>query len=110
LDWVLSSLRLTELVFHPQTVHRAEAIIGHCVRNEPTVTANLHNSKQRFWACASFIQAHGNVPKPLVAVSLPFGFEVVDGNHRLAALIHLGFPSSFHIQAWLGLKPKKKSN
>ena len=95
LDWNLTSLPLMESIFHPQTVARAEAIIGHCVRGEQTVTANLHNTKERFWACASFIEINRRVPQPLIAVDLPAGFEIVDGNHRLAALVHLGFGNSF---------------
>jgi len=110
LDWNLSSLPVTESIFHPQTVARAEAIIGHCVRNEQTATANLHDTKERFRACASFIEINRRVPQPVIAVGLPMGFEIVDGNHRLAALVHLGFGGSYRIPAWLGFAPKRRPN
>jgi hypothetical protein len=103
LNWNFTSLPLKQSIFHPQTVARAEAIIGHCVRDEQTVTANLHNSKKRFWACAAFIGMNRTVPQPLIAVNLAMDFEIVDGNHRIAALIHLGFGESFQIPVWLGV-------
>jgi len=90
-------------VFHPDTVWRVQGIILHCVYALKTDMADIQDTRDRFAACAAFIAATGRLPAPLVGVhdEHPHGLELVDGHHRLAALLHVGVPQGFRIPVWL---------
>jgi hypothetical protein len=90
--------------FHPRTRKRIIAIIG-TAEGYQTPMADVRDSKNRFWACASFIRKHGTIPFPIVATPTQEGLDLVDGHHRLAAFVHLGFAAKGSIPAWLALAP-----
>lgn len=91
-------------IFHPDTVWRVHGIIGHCRDSLQTAMANIEGTRDRYRACASFIVSTGRFPAPLVGVydEHSFGFELVDGHHRLAALFGGGVPTGFQMPIWLG--------
>src|SRR6266436_7677913 len=53
--WERVSIPASKHTFHPETQARIIAIIG-TAHGFQTVMANVHNSKDRFWTCAAFIQ------------------------------------------------------
>jgi len=89
-------------IFHPMTRARIIAIIG-TAQGFQTPMADVRDSKERFWTCASFIREHGAIPFSIVATPTQQGFDLVDGHHRLAAFVHLGFASKASIPAWIAL-------
>jgi hypothetical protein len=78
-----------------------EDIIGHCVHGRSTATANLPNTKERFRACAEFIRVHQTIPKPIAVMSRNNKIEVIDGIHRIAALLHVGLPKGYRLPIWI---------
>jgi ParB-like nuclease domain len=102
-EWRLLSLPMNESVYHPETALRVRWIFGNCALGEQTPTANLQDTKKRFWTAASFIQVNGKLPSPIVGITTKEGFEIVDGHHRLAALVFLRFPNTFSLPAWIAI-------
>jgi hypothetical protein len=98
--WGHVSIPASAHTFHPETQARIIAIIG-TAHGFQTAAANLGDSKKRFWTSASFIREHGEIPSSVVATPTREGFELLDGHHRLAAFVHLGFADKASIQ--LGL-------
>ncbi len=45
-------------------------------------------TRQRFNSALQYIMKHGSFPKPLIAMRIPSGLSVLDGNHRIAAHFH----------------------
>jgi hypothetical protein len=105
LSWQIIQIDPSQNIFHSDTMWRVKGIIGHCVNGFQTDMANIQNSQQRFRACASWITIHRSLPAPLIGIydEHAFGFELVDGHHRLAALFHIGFPRGFKIPAWAAM-------
>lgn len=70
--------------------------------NDPFATrTHVRGAEGRFWAAARFIQEHGKIPLPIVVLRTPSGLKVMDGSHRVAALIHLGMLPGYKIPAWV---------
>lgn len=101
-DWTLISLRVEEAIFHPDTVNRVRWIADNCTLGLKTPTTNVENTQKRFWTAASFIRANGRLPCPVVATTSAEGIDIMDGNHRIAALVALGYDKTFSFPAWLG--------
>lgn len=48
-------------------------------------TMQITNLKERFFQVIDHLKEYGTLPKPPVLVKRPSGFDIIDGNHRLAA-------------------------
>ena len=48
----------------------------------------------------------GQIPKPIIVLQRNGIFEIVDGNHRIAALLHVGIPPNYKIPMWM---PKQEN-
>jgi hypothetical protein len=72
-----------------------------------TIFANVAGTKERFRACADFIRANGRIPGPLVIRYGPHGIDIIDGNHRIAALFDVGIPAGCLVPAWVAFPPKE---
>ena len=73
----------------------------YAVHGQQTKAAGLFESKKRFWAVASFLEHHGCFPKPLVFRRTGQSLSLLDGNHRLATLLHVPAPEMTEIPAWV---------
>ncbi|MGH7182066.1 MAG: hypothetical protein ACREJN_08825 [Nitrospiraceae bacterium] len=101
LAWSRVDLEFTKLDFTFCAELAIESIVDNCVHGLTTGTENLQNTKERFWACAEFIRVHQTIPKPIVAIYKNKKIEVMDGNHRIAALRHIGVPNGYWVPTWL---------
>lgn len=101
LVWTRLDLEFTKLDFNFFTTLAIESIIDHCVHGLSTGTANIHDTQERFFACAEFVRVHQTIPKPIVAIYKNNKIEVMDGNHRIAALRHIGVPNGYRLPIWL---------
>ena len=101
--WELISIPIKGAKFQSLTLSVVKDIIRNCTTGLPTSTANVENTNKRFWACVSFFRDNGTIPSPIVVTRLGDGFKIADGNHRLAAIIHVGVTPDFEIPAWLAI-------
>jgi hypothetical protein len=107
LYWRLDKIKIGQNSLAGDTWLRIQWVIGAVVFGQNTPTAQLEDTSKRFWACAALIKNHGDLP-PIIGVATNAGFSVVDGHHRLAALVHLGMADGHPISAWIG-SPKRES-
>jgi hypothetical protein len=101
LIWSRLDVEFTKIDFAIETREVIQSIIGHCVHGLPTRTANLPNTKQRFRACTEFVRLHSTIPKPILVISRNNKIKVIDGNHRIAALLHIGMPKGYRLPIWI---------
>lgn len=106
--WTTANWQLCNMVFQPDMFasdswQRVAWIVDNAAKGLETPTANIHNTKQRFWACASTIAKNRFLPKPLVGYLAPVKVHIVDGHHRLAAAVHLGVTHSSKLPIWIAL-------
>ena len=78
-----------------------DQIISHCVHGKYTLGASSENAKERFDACASFIEANGFVPKPIACVAQYGVLKILDGNHRAAAFCHVKGGNFKGLSCWV---------
>jgi len=103
--WEFCSTPFDANLFAPMSVQRALWIVDHATKGLKTPTADIHDSVQRFWACAAFIKDNRKLPCPLVGCVTPDNsrIDLVDGHHRLAAAIHLGTTKTSKLPIWIAL-------
>lgn len=100
-NWRLDNIAIFENTFTNSTCFRLNSIITRCVEGLPTFTANVEGAEERFRTCAGYIRANGNIPKPIIALIKNGEVEIIDGYHRIAALLHVGIPIGHKVLAWI---------
>ena len=106
IEWSRIEIEIYPELFTDITCRHLIAIIDCCVESAFTITANLLDTKDRFRACAEFISTNGTIPKPIVAVVRSRKVEIVDGNHRIAALLHVGVTPGYKVPMWVPIPPR----
>jgi hypothetical protein len=101
-QWSRHSLNCDLSLLHPESVQRAQWIAEHVCRGADTPTANVKDTKQRFWACAAHIEQNRSTYTPVIGVTSAFGLHLIDGYHRLAAIIYHGPLEGLTLEAWVG--------
>ncbi|MFD2256769.1 hypothetical protein ACFSSA_08790 [Luteolibacter algae] len=96
LQWSIDCVELDQVI--NQNVNRCLAF------NTGTTTAGVEappSSRDRFESIITFLEKHGAIPAPLVcyAGEPP---ALMDGYHRVAALLYLGYPRSHKVPMWIG--------
>lgn len=94
-------LRLEQL--HPRTRNAIDAIIRTNTLAEKTDANTLLGTRERFSRCLNYIQQTGLLPAPVVGAPTAQGLLILDGYHRLAALVHAGKAEGFDLPMWLAL-------
>jgi hypothetical protein len=108
LSWRPSAAAFEDVVWGGEALERAAALVRE-VRGIKSFDVSVENSGARFQRCSEFLARYGKLPAPLVCAADDEGaWHLVDGHHRLAALI--GSVSGeeldeFRIEAWLGEAP-----
>ena len=109
LRWVKDYVALNPADLGPRSLDRAVRILDANVHGkENEVIGSIADSPKRFASIWEFINSNSTLPVPLVMVSTLEGYEVVEGHHRIAAMLWTGaqkrkegfFPGQ--VQAWIG--------
>jgi hypothetical protein len=80
---------------------RIRGIINFCEHGIPTLTAGVAGTVERFRACADYIRLNGGIPSPIVVMLRDDRLEIIDGYHRIAALIHVAPLGCNIVPAWI---------
>jgi hypothetical protein len=80
---------------------------AHILQQGNLLSAYIPDSKTRFEGLRQFIAQNARLPAPLILLRSAGGYDVIDGNHRVAAMLSLGmtggacafFPQAF--EAWI---------
>jgi hypothetical protein len=106
-DWNLSLHPISFNSFFFDSRQRADWILKHATEGFKTPTANIHNSARRFRTFETFVRENRTIPKPMIGYWFGSQIDLVDGNHRLAALIHIfGFEGTICAPIWMASAPK----
>ncbi|MCP3932154.1 MAG: ParB N-terminal domain-containing protein [Bacteroidetes bacterium] len=100
-EWELREVDLQQTKLTDGSVRMISAIITHCVHGKQSSTSNVEKSSERFNACVSYIKEHGNIPKPIVLQPGDESYFLMDGNHRLSALLYLNMVATTKVPAWV---------
>lgn len=79
---------------------------GESGTGKPAVRANVQDSKARFESCATFAKSYGKFPKPVVCLDTGGSWVLLDGFHRLAAILSMEEHENFPFDCWLGTHPQ----
>ena len=102
-SWERRSFPCDLALLHPQSVQRALWIMRGACLGEHTPTANVRDTDDRFWACAALVRGKPSDYVPLVCIEDQGLLSVVDGNHRLAAIIALRLEIlGITLETWIG--------
>ena len=109
LKWVKQLVVLTPEDFGPQSLERAiEVLEANVAGRNNSVAKEVPDTRARFDSAFEFIETHAALPEPLVLLSTFEGYEVCEGNHRVAAMLasaaRRGLPGFFpsRVEAWIG--------
>jgi len=89
--------------FHPSSRYVIQLLIDTHLKNIPTIATQVKGGKGResFLGSLKFIQRTGRFYTPVVLITYDGLYQLMDGNHRIAALFSLGV-NGFPIDAWIG--------
>jgi hypothetical protein len=82
--WERRSLPLTRDIFSDMANRQISGIIG-AMAGETNIYSNLYRSKERFQAQLGYVVHNGTYPRAPILMPSGGHFDIVDGNHRLAA-------------------------
>lgn len=103
LRWYRSSILLYEYILHPVSNCDVEILIRNHVKGIKTPSVrNVERSKERFRWHVQFIERARCLCAPVIMVITNDGFRILDGVHRISALISIGLNIEVPIDAWLG--------
>jgi hypothetical protein len=102
LFWDKVTIRLASRILDPVSNDTIKALIGYCVDGLETPARNVRNCKMRFDGFVQFINRTGTIPAPIIGINTFGCIRILDGNHRLAALKHLGLLGNVTCETWLG--------
>ncbi len=83
--WSYEEIEIDFSSFYSGSISTIHGLIDTYVHNQKNDYSNLINGKDRFNNCVIYIMQNGGFPKPPLLMKGAEGFEVIDGNHRMAA-------------------------
>ena len=89
--------------FCPESRNIIQWIIQQHIHGVSTPVARIKKGKggQSFFRSRDFIERTGRLHTPVVLIKETFGYKIMDGNHRIAALFSLSRPI-WNFDAWIG--------
>jgi hypothetical protein len=100
--WNRKTLTFATDCLDPISNNTIDTLIRDHVYGFETPARNVRDSKSRFFTFVEFIQRTGTIPAPIIGINTRDGLGIIDGNHRLAALTHLGLRGCINCDTWLG--------
>lgn len=104
LEWHRKLVAPTLYSFAPCSQNIINWIISAHRRGIKTPCSNLKSGrgKASFDRSRAFVASTGRLYAPAVFIKEPLGYQIVDGNHRVAACFSLNLPIGFRIDCWIG--------
>lgn len=91
LEWSEEELVLQFSLFDQRSIEAIDGLIQTNVYGVSNIYSSLRYTRERFERIIDYINENQALPLPLPLVLLRVGhfYEIADGNHRVAALLHL---------------------
>lgn len=85
--WELRDLPLQFKDFEPHSkLTISELVDGYVLNRSNQYSSSIPDRRVRFQSVLRYLVANGVLPVPVVLLSHPEGYSIMDGNHRVAAL------------------------
>lgn len=92
LKWQRSILFIKRDDFHKDSLNDIMILLKKC----------SERSREHLLQLKQSIENTGKLPEPIVCIKTSEGFRVLDGIHRLAAVLSLNICNSIPLDAWIG--------
>lgn len=104
LSWERKMLPLSISLFNPESVIMINEIIEAHMCGVEKPVAKIKNGKagESFFRSRKFIEHKGRVYAPVVVRESSDDFQILDGNHRIAAAFSLSLDEPFFLDTWIG--------
>jgi hypothetical protein len=99
--WCRKQINLTTDPINRHSEYLIRTLLHGYTNGVPTLIADVADTEKRVRSCADYIRTYGNIPKPVVAIIRDREIDIVDGYHRITALLHVGPPQIFIVPAWV---------
>jgi hypothetical protein len=111
LHWEERTMTLGMADLAPRSLALAVQIVEAGIGRKNLMANYIPNTAERFLSCVQFIRDNNSVPGKILLLASHGGYEVIDGNHRIAALLAVQSQFSARsmlvpLQAWLALPPE----
>ncbi len=103
LSWKRQELTALHTAFHPDSKFRVGILIGQNMKGQ-AIRTNIADTKARFLKARRFIARTAKMPTPPVLMRTFSGYLILDGHHRIAAMLSLSPSAGFTFRAWVGSK------
>ena len=101
-EWEKRRVSLNGLSLEARSLGQIQGLLDANVRGVRNIYAEqIPNTSDRFRSIVRYLQHHGRLPRPPVLFRTGFQYEILDGNHRLAAYFHVG-TSLLGPTCWVG--------
>ena len=104
LGWQRQQLPACFTLFRPSARDIIKWIIAQHVHGHATPVARIKEGKgvESFFRSWQFVERTGGLHTPVVLIQQPDGYQIMDGNHRVAALFSVrNLPAT--LDAWIGI-------
>jgi hypothetical protein len=102
LNWKRQNLSSQFTGFSPNTKRLILALMKQYVFGVQTLQGRIKNGPARFRRALDYIRAYRTLPRPVILIQNFFHYDLMDGNHRLAALMASGLANQVNVPAWIG--------
>lgn len=111
LQWQRHTLTLTPEELSSASYALAIQLIQAASGKSNQLSAYISNTAERFRSCLDYIQAHGTTPGVVLLLRNEDGISVIEGNHRIAALIAFQLlrpvdSPALSFEAWVATPPQ----
>ncbi len=87
LSWDEAQMTLKPSDLGPMSLRIAVQIIEAAQGKNNLISAYISNTRERFQSSLQFVIEHRSLPSKVLLLRGPDGLEVIEGNHRIAALL-----------------------
>lgn len=102
-NWERHSFTLDFALINPGSYLAAKLTAEHGLGGPPdTHVAKVRDTQERFWACTQLIHDNPTSYPAIVTIPSAEGLIVIDGFHRLAALLVIGKEVGASLEVWIG--------
>lgn len=100
-EWARKQINLAADPINRHSEYLIRTLLYGYTNSVPTLIADVADTEKRVRTCADYIRINGNIPKPIIAIIRGAEVEIIDGYHRIAALLHVGPPGGHVVPAWV---------
>jgi hypothetical protein len=89
LTWQKKTIEISPDIFVKEDLDIVVGLFKAHVLKHQNMFSNMSDSIERIENCCSYLKEHGVFPRPVILEETAHGFKILDGNHRILAMMYL---------------------